>query len=105
MTVVNIPVWELVCSIIWAIGVVLFPIIVGICWNEDIEGPDKIAVFFLSIFWPFPVALFALSVFAWTVCLVAGFIIGLPIKLGKRIRKRFIKAKPKKPGEFDYVCD
>ena len=102
---VEIHIWELVCPIIWAIGVVLFPIIVGIFWEEDIEGPEKIAVFLLSIFWPFPVALFALSVFAWMVCQLAGFIIGLPINLGKRIRKRFIKEKPKKQGEFDYVCD
>jgi len=105
MTIVEIPIWELVCSIIWAIGVIIFPIIVGIFWEEDIEGPEKIAVFLLAIFWPFPVALFALSVVAWMVCLISGFIIGLPIKLGRRIRKRFIKEKPKKPGEFDYVCD
>ena len=105
MTMVEIPIWELVCSIIWAIGVILFPIIVGICWKEDIEGPEKIAVFFLSIFWPFPVALFALAVVAWIVCLIVGFIVDLPIKLGRKIRKRFIKEKPKKPGEFDYVCD
>ena len=105
MTIVEIPIWELVCSIIWAIGVVLFPIIVGICWKEDIEGPEKIAVFLLAIFWPFPVALFALAAVAWTVCLIAGFVVGLPIKLGRKIRKRFIKEKPEKPGEFDYVCD
>ena len=95
MTMVEIPIWELVCSIIWAIGVILFPIIVGICWKEDIEGPEKIAVFLLSIFWPFPVALLALAVVAWIVCLIVGFIVDLPIKLGRKIRKRFIRGKAK----------
>ena len=111
---------------IYFIGVVLFPIAVGMAmgggkkFNVFDEG---IPVFLLSFVWPFVLAIlicggvlmgiFALVGFLWTFLLELGSQLSKtlersPKKMEKAEREHEERVKNAKPGDkeyFDYVCD
>lgn len=86
---VNLPVEAL--WIVYGIGVVLFPIIVGFIFRGkkfDVMD-DGVPIFFGSLFWPIVLAIILACGFTMVVCLIPGGIWNGLLHLGSEIGFRY----------------
>jgi hypothetical protein len=94
------PLSDLILMVVYVIGVILSPFVLGLIWKEKLDIEDCFPIACLSVMWPFVLAVLLVAAIGATVVLFIGFLFGIPFKLGQKVRNRF-----KKSDDKDDFCD
>lgn len=94
------PLSDLIMMVVYAIGVILSPFVLGLVWKEKLNIEDCFPIACLSVMWPFVLGVCLIVAVGTTVVLLGGFLFSFPFALGQKVRSRFKKSDDK--GDF---CD
>ena len=94
------PLSDLILMVVYAIGVILSPFVLGLIWKEKLDIEDCFPIACLSVMWPFVLGVCIVVAVGTTIVLFLGFVFGIPFKLGQKVRSRF-----KKPDDKNDFCD
>ena len=104
MLAAMMPLSDLILMIVYAIGVVLSPFILGLFWKEKLNVEDCFPIACLSGMWPLVLAVLLIGAVGTGVVLFIGFLFRFPFELGQCVRHAVQKRKHME-REHDYVCD